>query len=92
MTSRRIPCTDCAAERARLEAAGFVVDGCEPDGTNGMCLVTFHDSAAVGAPSVARTAIRPAAAPESPAWNFGIPDAATAVVNRIGAQPGGLGR
>jgi len=100
MTTRRIPCTDCAAEKARLESAGFVVDGCDPDGTDGMCIITFHDPADAAALPAARKAVGPAAAPASPAWDFRVPDAATAVVKRIegfyarpyddnGAQPGG---
>jgi lysozyme len=100
MTIRRIPCTDCAAEKVRLEAAGFVVDSCEPDGTDGMCIVAFHDPADADAPRAARMVGRLAAQPPSPPWDFRVPVAATAVVKRIegffahpyddnGAQPGG---
>lgn len=43
MPSRLIPCTDCAGEKRRLERASFVVDGCAPEGEDGMCRITFHD-------------------------------------------------
>ena len=123
MPSRLIPCTDCTAEKRRLERAGFVVEGCVPEGEEGMCRITFHDPSEAAAPVVAAAApaakstrrgaargATPEAAGEppvaiadgspSPAWDFSVPPAATAVVKRIegffatpyddnGAKPGG---
>src|SRR4051812_8626608 len=43
MASRLIPCTDCAAQKRRLERAEFVVDGCSPEGDDGLCRISFHD-------------------------------------------------
>lgn len=124
MPSRLIPCTDCAEQKRRLERAGFVVEGCDPEGADGMCRITFHEqndgiaavpapSAAPGAKTTRRSVARSAAADtvaepqialaagsKSPAWDFSVPPAATAVVKRIegffttpyddnGAKPGG---
>lgn len=124
MSSRMIPCTDCTDNKRRLERAGFVVEGCDPEGADGMCRITFHDPKdaiavvpAAAAPSankttrrgaarsapldtVTETPIALAAGSMSPAWDFSVPPAATAVVKRIegffatpyddnGARPGG---
>lgn len=102
MPSRRIPCADCAAEKRRLERAGFVVDGCAPDGDDGMCLITFHDPQEAGIAPVAPPMAAAAATLEAalPAWDGSVPATATVVVKRIegffaapyddnGALPGG---
>ena len=125
MPSQLVPCADCAAQKRRLERAGFIVEGCDPEGADGMCRITFNDpkeviaatpaaaaakttrrGAARGAArgslpnTVTETPIALAAGSMSPAWDFSVPPAATAVVKRIegfftapyddnGAKPGG---
>ena len=96
MPTRLIPCADCAAEKSRLEHAGFVVDGCAPEGNEGMCRISFHEPNETTTLVAAATA----AGSPSPAWDGSVPPAATAVVKRIegffatpyddnGAKPGG---
>lgn len=43
MPSRLVPCSDCATEKRRLERAGFIVNGCVPEGSDGMCRIAFTD-------------------------------------------------
>ena len=93
MLSRLIPCTDCAAEKRRLERAGFAVDACLPEGTDGMCRITFSDKSdanpvaavkpSAGSAPTPAAAIIVAGGSVSPAWDGTVPLAATAVVKRI---------
>lgn len=64
MDTFSIPCARCDEFRARFEAEGFVVSGCDPDaGKQGMCVLTFERPKTIKAmaPGVEEAASVPAA-------------------------------
>ena len=48
MASKRVPCSDCSAEREELEEMGKIVLSCEPvEGRPGWCEITWRDARSV---------------------------------------------